>query len=364
VKVVFENSTIADAVSKAARVAPTKGSAYDKAAGILMTLDEDNKRVEIRSTNLLISYLELVNALEVEGTGSWRFPTLIINGILGKLPIGSGKEVTLFDSQGAVKLQSNRTAATIRTGSEWAGYYPTWEPFDPEMLDVVEDLGARIKQVEWAAGGDPPMAGIHLNGEMIVATDRYRIATVPCPAEPIYKPITVPAGIFDPIMKSMRDVAVGIEENQFLLMPEPMTQIRANIYADKYPAVERAFLRDHPHSVSFKKEELIAMVDRAMVFAGNDRVPLLTMFLGKEEIAVMMTDQEQGLLGDIVDVPGQCYHSRVKILFTPHNLTDALEAAPSEQVEMHYETDKHKSVRIDGGSGYEAWVMPRRAGEA
>jgi len=363
VKVVFENATIADVIGSAARVAPTKGSAYDKAAGILMTLDEENKRVEVRSTNLLISYLTLVDAVSVEGSGSWRFPTKIIHGLLSRLPIGSGKEVTLFDEKGVVKVKSGRTSASIRTGPEWVDYYPNWEPFDPEMLDTVEDLGPRIKQVEWAAGGDPPMAGIHLNGELIVATDRYRIATVPCVAEPIYKPITVPSGIFDPVIKSMRDVAVGIEEGQFLLMPDGVTQIRANIYADAYPPVERAFLRDHTQSVSFKKTDLIEMVDRAMVFAGNDRVPLLTMYLGKEEIAVMMTDQEQGLLGDIIDVPGQATHSRVKVLFTPQNLTDAIEAAPSESVEMFYEPGKHKSIRIDGGSGYEAWVMPRRAGD-
>jgi hypothetical protein len=58
VKAIFENATIADSIAKASRVAPTKGEAFDKASGILMTLDPEEKTVTLRSTNLMVFYLE------------------------------------------------------------------------------------------------------------------------------------------------------------------------------------------------------------------------------------------------------------------------------------------------------------------
>lgn len=361
-KVVFENATIADSISKAARVAPTKGSAFDKAAGILMTLDPAAGTVSLRATDLEIFYMEIVDAVEVEGEGCWRFPSQIISGVLSKLPIGSGRQVTLEEIEsGTVSIKSGRTSAKLRTTD--SSYFPNWEPFDPDELQVVSDLGTRIQQVEWAAlsGGDPPMCGIHLDGKNVIATDRVRMAIAPCEAGPIYKPITIPTGILNPVMRSMRDVAIGIGEGQLHLMPDKSTQIRTVIFDMPYPPVERAMRRDEPTSVKFKKNLLLEMIDRTMVFGANDRSPLLTMFVGSGEIAVMMSDQEQGLLGDVIDVPGYADHKRMKILFTPKNLTDAINASPSDQVEMFYDPEKPSSViRIDGGSGYESWVMPRR----
>jgi DNA polymerase III sliding clamp (beta) subunit (PCNA family) len=361
-KVTFENATIADSIQKASRVAPTKGSAFDKAAGILMTLDSDANTVSIRATDLDIFYLEVVDAVEVEGNGTWRFPSQIISGILSKLPIGSGKQVSLEEiDYGTVSLKSGRTTAKLRTMD--ASYFPTWEPFDPDSLETVSDLGARIQQVEWAAlsGGDPPLSGIHLNGEFVVATDRIRMALAPCEASPIYKPITIPSGILSPVMRTMRDVAIGLGEGHFNLMPDASTQIKTVIFDVPYPPIERAIKRGEPSMIKFRKNLLLEMIDRAMVFGGADRSPMLTMYIGSGELAVMMSDQEQGLLGDIIDVPGYADHKRVKILFTPKNLTDAINAAPSEQIELHYNPEVSKAVvRIDGGSGYEAWVMPRR----
>lgn len=361
-KVVFENATIADAIGKAARVAPTKGSAFDKAAGIMMVLDDEEKTVTIKATNLDIFYLEVVDTIELEGSGSWRFPASIIAGIMSKLPIGTGKNVSLeLKPNGDIALKSGRTSAVLRTIE--AAYYPEWEPFDPNDLEMVPDLGSRIKQVEWAAlaGGEPPLSGIHLDGEKIVASDRVRMAVVPCEATPIYKPITVPAGILRPVLTGMRDVAVGINEGQFLLMPDHSTQIRTVIFDNDYPRIDRALKRNQPNTVKFKKNELLEIIDRAMVFGARDRAPKLTVFIGSGEIAVMMSDADQGLLGDVIDVPGYADHKRVKILFTPKNLTDAINAAPSDQIALCYDAELNTAVvRIDGGSGYEAWVMPRK----
>lgn len=362
-RAVFENATIADSVNKASRVAPTKGEAFDKASGILITLNPDDNTVTLQTTNLRVFYLEVVDAIEVDEAAVWRLNAQMLSQVLSKLPIGTGKNVTLSQVDNEVHVKSGRTSARFRLMD--ASYYPQWFPFDPDKLEMVPDLGARIKQVEWAAMDDAELdiAGIHLDGKRAVATDRYRMAVVPCKAEPIYRPITIPAGILNPILSNLRDVAVGIDEGMFLLMPDVSTQIRTRIYDKEYPNVVRAMEeRTWPTHLTVKKSSLLEIMDRAMVFAQRDRSPKMTFIVGKSEVAVMCSDADLGLLGDAIELDaGQASHPRYRIVFTPRNLQQAIEAAPSEVIDIHYDPDNPNfPFKIDGGSGYTALVMPRR----
>ncbi len=360
-KVTFENATIADSVGKAARVAPSRGEAFDKANGIVMSLDPDESTVTLRATNLNIFYLEVVDAVEVSGDKEWRFNAAILSSVLSKLPIGTGKTVTFEQKDGVVNMKSGRTTAKFRIQD--TAYYPEWGAFDPDKLDMVPDFGARLKQVEWAALEDDEVvySGIHLNGTSAMATDRVRMAVVPCEAEPIYKPITIPAGILKPVIGNLRDVAIGIDEGMFLLMPDTATQIKTRIYDKDYPNVTKILeIKEWPEKVEVRKAALLEIIDRAAVFAQSDRAPKLEFIIGKEEIAVMCSDVDMGLLGDVVEVDGQATHARHRIMFTPKNLTDALNAAPSEKVDLYYNLDEIKMpIKIDGGSGFIALVMPR-----
>lgn len=361
-KVTFENATIADSIKKAARVAPTRGEAFDKANGLLMSLDSEEKTITLRTTDLDLHYLEVVDAVDVEGDGDWRFNALILSEVVSKLPIGSGKNCTFEQKGGEVHMRSGRTIAKFRVMD--STYYPKWEPFDPEQLEIVPDLGARIKQVEWAAMEDHETvyAGIHLDGEYVMATDRIRMAFAPCEAEPIYKPVTIPAGILKPVIANLRDVAIGIADGEFLLMPDVSTQIKTRIYDREYPPIKRlADSKVFPNKVTLRKASLLEIIDRAAVFSRRDRAPRLEMIIGKEELAVSCSDADLGLLGDVLEIDGQADHRRHKIYFTPKNLTDALNAAPSEEIDFYYDTTATKPapVKIDGGSGYIALVQSR-----
>lgn len=361
--VTFENATIRDVIGKASRVAPTRGSAFDKASGIVMEVDIENNEIVVRATNIEIFYMEIADSIEMSGTSaSWRIPSGIIDGICSKLPISSGKTVTFDDEAGhSLKITSGRMRANIRIMD--TDYYPRWEAFDPSELETVSEFGARIQMVQWAAlkNGEPPMTGVHLDGEFAIATDRHKIAMVPCKATPLYKPVTVPAGIFTPLMKSLGDVRLGIQDNMLLIQPDDSVQIKAVIFGNAYPNIPSVLKRNETGSVTFKKALLLEIIDRAMVMAARDRLPLLKMFVGQEEIAVMMTDKEIGLLGDVIEVPGHAMHDRMTICFTPDNLTGAINNAPSDEITMYYHLgEPNKPVRIDGGSGYESLIMPRK----
>jgi DNA polymerase III sliding clamp (beta) subunit (PCNA family) len=365
VKATFENATIADAVTKAARVAPTRGEAFDKASGILLELDEEEQTVTLRSTNLSLYYLQVVDAVEVIGSDLWRLNAQILAGVMSKLPIGSGKHVTFEQKDNELHMKSGSTKAKFRMID--TQYFPYWDAYDPDKLEMVPDLGERIKQVEWAASEDHELsfAGIHLDGTHIITTDRIRLARVPCEAEPIYKPVTIPAGILKPLLTGLRDVAVGIDEGMFLMMPDVSTQLKTNIYDRDYPPGIKAVFDKYSwqRSVKVQKSELLEVIDRASVFATRDRSPKLDLIIGKSQIAVMCSDVDMGLLGDVVEVAG-ADHPRHKMVFTPRNITDALNAAPSSEVELWYSPDEPKfPIKIDGGSGYMAVVMARTQAE-
>jgi DNA polymerase III sliding clamp (beta) subunit (PCNA family) len=146
-------------------------------------------------------------------------------------------------------------------------------------------------------------------------------------------------------------------------MPDPSTQIKTVIYGREYPTqrIMGVFDKTWPDMFKVRKAALLEIMDRAAVFVQKERVPQMSVIIGKGELGVMCTDQEVGLLGDAISLDGQAAHARSTMIFTPKNLQQALTAAPSEEVEFWYDKEEPGfPAKINGGSGYEAVVMPRR----
>lgn len=368
-RVVFETATIADAVKAAERVAPSKGKAFDKAAGIVMEVDPPNGSVVIKSTNTDIYHMAWIDVVEMEGEPvTWRLPSMVFARHMISLPIGSGKQVTFYNVDRQVRVEQDRTKARFNTMDP--EHYPNWSAFDPDGLAVVPNFGGRIAQVEWAADKSlPPLCGIHLDGELAISTDKFRLACVPLEIPGVgSEGVTVPAGILGGILKQTGDVHVGVDGRQLLIMPDEHTQIRAVIYGEEYLNARRIIEknRDYPDIVKLKKQTFLDVIGRTMNFVGTERFPTLRIFIGNEEIACMMQEREQGMIGDVLEVPGQCVHDKVELRVGPKNITDALNNAPNDEVEMYYDSTKPgRMLYFDGGTGYECWVMPRReTGEA
>lgn len=367
-KVVFETATFADAIKKASRVSPSKGQAFDKAAGIVIDVDpSSDDPITIRATNLQIFSTEWVDCVEAEGEpATWRVPSQLFTQVVSSLPIGSERTVTLEEKTNGritiLHLSSGKTKARFNLMS--VEYYPYWNVFDPDEMYPANDLGGRVAQVEWAAaqGVEPPLCGISLDGEKVIATDRYRLAMSDLKIPDLKEPIVVPAGMLGTILKQTGEVSIGVEDGQLLIMPDEHTQIRAVVFDTQYPQVDRIARRDYPNILRVRKAAILEIMQRASNFAGSDRFPTLRVFFGKGEIAVMMDNNEVGLLGDVVDVPGYADHDRVEIKFTPKNIMDAITNSPNDEVEIGYDTSNAaRIVYVNGGSGYECWVMPRRA---
>lgn len=371
-KVVFETATIADSLRKAERVAPSKGQAFDKAAGIVLEIHPGTDYpVIIRATNLDVYYMEWVDCISAEGpTTVWRVPSKLVAGAVGSLPIGTGKTVTFeekIESNGVAKhlaITSGRTKAKLNLIDP--EYYPVWEPFDPDLLTQVPDLGGKIGLVEWATAKNDFsfFSGVHLDGDQIVATDKHTLARVSLKMGLLDRPVTIPAGVLTTVLKQTGDVGVATSEHQLYIMPDEHTQLRTVIFAGDYPKTTKITRTEWPDTITLRKSELLEIINRAVLF-NMSRIPKIRLFIGKEEIAVMMQDADIGMLGDVIEVPGQALHARGELKFNPNNLKKALESAPNEEVTLGYDFEKLGvgAVYVNGGSGYEVWVMPLRDGE-
>jgi DNA polymerase III sliding clamp (beta) subunit (PCNA family) len=365
--VAFEPATLADVIKKASKVAPTKaGSAFDKAAGIIMDVypDQDVK-VVVRATNEEIFYSEAVTALDAEGpTTRWRMSSMLLAHVTAALPTSANKVVRFTQIGSAVEVTCNRMKAKLPLIDPQ--YYPTWDTFDTDGLTQVADLGSKLSRVEWASSGDnqPPMCGIYLDGETATCTDRYRIARVPCEIDLPY-PVIVPPGISN-VIRQMGDVQIGVEGTNLLLAPDEYTQIRTVIFDAAFPPVDNIFNANlpasYPQKVEIHKERLIAYINNALPFAGAERNPLVKTIWGKGEVAVFLDGGEMAkdaLFGDVIEVPGQIDHKRTTIIFSPKNLIPAISNSPSAKITIHYTDDgAYRPILIDGGNGYEAVVVP------
>lgn len=367
-RLVFETAALADAIKKAEKIAPsTAGQAFDKAAGILMEVNPGTPApVIIRATNLDLYSMEWLDVIESEGAPvRWRMPSRLLSQVVSSLPIGSGRNVTMEDQTNGRQVQVHITSGTTKARFNLmdADYYPSWPAFDPDKLTPVADLGGRMAQVEWAtAKTEPPICGVNFDGEYVQATDKYRLVRAPLQIAGMSDPVTIPAKILAPLLKQTGEIMIAFSGEQLYLMPDEHSQYRAVIYGQPFPNLSRPMSRVLPNSFKVKKTQILEILQRASSFADSNRDPVLRCFIGKQEFAVMMENEETGLLGDRINLAGQVDHPRVEVKFTPKNIIEPITQAPSDEIEFYYNAEDGVSpIKIDGGSGFEAWTMPRRS---
>lgn len=363
-RVSFEAATIGDALKRAARVAPAKvGTAFDKAAGIVLDIAPGTDApCVVRATDTEVFYLEVLETISAEGDKCrWRLPSQLMASVIGSIPPTSGRTVTFsWEGSGPVRITSSRMKVELNLMLN--PFYPEWDAVDATQLVNAPNFGGAITRVEWAASkeGPAPLNGILIDGSYIVATDRYRIARVECPIPLPGPPLIIPAWSIGHLLKSMGDVLIGMAGNLFIVMPDDFTQFQVVTMGDKFSPVEKLYALPYEESVHVGKDELLRQINNALSFAGSNRDPMVTLWFGREELAIHLHNQDIGMFGDVIPVAGQATHERVKIHFTPKMLVDALTNAPNNTVEIKYKPELPRSpICITGDSGYTVWCVPR-----
>lgn len=365
--VTFELATILDAIKKAAIVAPARaGTAFDKAAGVMLDLfPSDEVKVVIRATNLDSFYTEVIECVTISGDATqWRVPANLVAEVLGNITQSPGKTVKFTRSSatgGRVWIQCGRMKATI--GLIDPHLYPEFPRYEGEY-STAGSIGGSIELVSWAAGkaGTEPLSGVHFTGKHLLATDRYRVARVPLEM-PISNPVTLPASMLGSLLKRGGDLHIGATDHQVFFRIDDYTLVACAIFPMAYPEINKR-LNGMQYDGTFvvRKSSFIRLVNQVIVAAQGNRSPIMQMIIGKSELAAFLKGQEAGI-GDVEDLPGQVDHPRVSHYYEPTYLVDAANRAPGDLLTFSYkrENEPKTPIKVEDGTGYEAWVMPRKS---
>ena len=368
-KLTFETATLADVLKRACAVAPTRGDAFDKAAGVVFRIRDGS--ITVLATDTLVFYTEAVNCIfSATGTDEtiWRIPSIILGSIVSKLPMGSGSTVELEDESERPKivLRCGKTVAKFNLLDE--KYYPLWSPTDPGELTTVSGFGAAVKQVLWAtSNAEPTLSGVALFPDSVCATDRIRMARVEL-ATGLDDVCVIPGKVISRVVPDQGEVRIGMVGGNFMLCPNEYTQIRTVVLAEAYPDIRRVLDRDFEATSHFSQSQFAPMLTRALDFTQGDRQAKVTVFLGKGEVALYLDNKQVGLFGDIIDATGDAEdHNRLKINFLPDNLRDAIATFPGEVITIKYNLDRKTAAKaaisFTNEANYISLVQPLRESE-
>lgn len=357
-KAVASTATLADAVARAARVAPSKGAGFDKACGVLIEGWPFSGKLVIRSTDLSSTYRQEV-AADVDGEATWRLPSALLAGILTGLPMSPGGQVTLTDEglTAEVKIQAGTAKSRLRL---IMGDFPAWDAFDAEPLVHVSDFGQRVEQVAWAT--DPKgtvLSGVHINGEKLIACDMYKVCVVPL-VVPVETPITAPLLTLAALLKNAGDVSLQATEKKLRLLLDPETQATTELILAEYPNVERVMRDTFSGQVTVSREDLQSAIDRMLVLVAGDRYPRLRVGFGDGVVMLKMEDEQAGVMQNEVDCKGGQADTFI-IELTPRSFIGALAHANHPEVTVKYGPKDDQTISVQAPD-YRCDLMPRMKG--
>lgn len=367
-KVVFDSATLSDAIQKAARIAPHKGAAYDKASGIFLEVKPEQNVVVVSSTDLDVSYRQTLVPTQITGERTdWRIPSVLLAGLMTNLPLGSGTSCTFIDTgtDSFIRIKSGSVAVKLHMIE---GTFPTIHEFDDSGMVGGNDFARKVSQVAWACAkqGDGLLSGVHVNGTHLIGCDRQSAALVPCVTE-LDSPVTVPLWILAPILRNATDVRVGSDGTHLNIQLDSETQARTTLLVGDYPNVLSLRRSDYTGNVLFDREAFNESVQRMLVIGRSDRMPRMKLSFNSGLVKSCTLDLEvegAGRIQDTIDVTGS-YSDPFEILFTPKSLVDAMASSSKEKVTMEFgHPDPARGplmpVRLSDETGYEVLLTPRR----
>jgi DNA polymerase III sliding clamp (beta) subunit (PCNA family) len=358
---------LADAVAKAARIAPTKGAAFDKAAGIMFEVYPDH--AVVMATNLDTTYRQEVaamNAVDIDAAepARWRMSSILLPNLLAALPMGEGSTVRFVDQYDkSIRIMSGATIAKLAL---LVTDFPTIRKFDTAGMASANDLAARLASVSWAVDkkSDTCKGGIHVDGERLVATDGYKLAMIPCEA-PVEAPVTVAAASLAHLLKSATDVRIRAEGTTLCMSLDGETQATTRIYGDAYPKYSVLFRDSFSGSVSVHRQTWIDVIQRMLTVIGNDKFPhlSLTMDGSMKKMILDIVAPTGDRIRDAVPFSGE-FSGNVVLGCGPGMLLQGLQASNSESVTFDFghedpERVNKVTLNLSDPSGYQAFISAK-----
>ena len=353
-EITLPTQNLLDAVTKATKIAPTKGHAFDKASGILLEIKPgDTYPLRVHATDLEVSfYQRMETTLVGDEEALWRMNAPVFTGWLANV---TGESVTLTEADnGIVKVQAGKSRTQLRTYDPES--FPKIKLFSPVGMEVVPGFARQVERVAWAAHTDrDPITGVHIDGSHLRATDGIRFASVPCPV-PVAEPITSPLRALTALLRDYTDVNLRATEDRLEIMPDAATQLTALVFQQPYPnlsAAMESISEKIDATVSIDREQLLKTIDRMMVLVKGERYPELYLAFENDHIDMHMDVEQIGDVDEVLAITGDQV-SR-KVVVNPQNLR-AVASYGGDTLQVGLTDDAKKPMHFTDDAGFDGWL--------
>lgn len=348
--VTFENAILQDAVNKAARLAPGKGAAFDKAAGIVFIVDPSLRTCTVRVTDLEVAYEQNIALSDGKGSPAvWRIPSNVLAGIITTLPVGEGATTDFIDrdGDGAIRLKSGRMISKLNIYPNTVDYPDQIFKFTTADLIPAQDLAYRVDQVSWAVDQKSAvLSGVHIDGEYLYGCNQKVLAVAPANIN-VDKPITVPLSSLSVLVKQASDCRVAAADERFFAQLDPESRASSTLIKGQYPNVRGLIRDDYAGRLSVNRQQFLDTLARIMVLTKTDKVPQMRVEINTQNLVPTMTfDMEipdVGRMMDSIDVSvdpskeGETpFDGLWEAWFAPNLIKDAVDHAKGDSFQFFF----------------------------
>lgn len=387
--VTFDAAHLADAVGKAARVAPTRGAGGDKSAGIVFKVTEGQLAwgqdfAQVRATDLEVHYWQNLPVVETKGFDpgevmEWRLPSTTISKLAASLTLDASLQVKFIDvHDGWLRIKAGRM--NVKLPMIPMDTYPLIKLVDPTGMVEANDFATKVGAVSWATGKNGVLSGIHVTGTELVGCDGYTLASIPC-AVAIAQPITVPLGTLVGLLKDATDVRLAAMPDRLEMALDKETEAACTIFGDPYPAVGAIMGRPDMSvaSIMFSKSTFVETADRMLTVVPSEKSPRLECTIEEGALVLDVDEPELGRIREVIDAnvllgEGMSFADmpmeQRQFAASPTYLKQAVNACRSGRVNIRFghrtDPDAHWKwplVVSDDETGYKAWVQTLRPKE-
>jgi DNA polymerase III sliding clamp (beta) subunit (PCNA family) len=360
----IQAATLHDALSKASKIAPTKGSAFDRAAGFHLTFTDSG--IEIRATDEEMTYWQFIEADTINETGIrtvYRLPSVMLAAFVASLPMNSDQHLVRFLHDPAkpreIHIKFGKTKLGLKMNLITGGSYPEWQPIDFVGMTEAQELASRIESVVWACDESGHFAGSHIDGKFLTSINGRSMAAMTVCEIDVDAPVTALLKPLVPLLKLGTEIRIKVVESRIYVALDDKTQITSTVINKPWPnMVDALQKRPLPNSFSVKRQRVIDAINRLMIVA--DRTPVCHITVKDGQLDFLLKS-DSGEMSDAC-VTNDSEHTEDHLYkYNPAWVIKIFESFSCAMVKVRYNPEtptKHPFHLSDPASGYEAWLMP------
>jgi DNA polymerase III sliding clamp (beta) subunit (PCNA family) len=350
-----------EALMRANKVAPTKGAAHDRAAGIQIEFRVDEAHV--RATDLDVTFYQKIPVEQVSEECTLRLSG-VVPPFVASLSMDKNQVIRFFrDDRKKIIIQymKTRTKATI---PQIEGEYPEVPWYDYEEMSDAAELGAKVSAVSWATEGDAQgvLSAIKIDGGWLEALSSRNAARIKCDIEAEATVYAVLKTLVPLIKSGSRLRMATTKEGRVIVALDETCQVTSTTVLGQWPnLVERLEKFEFPNTVTIRKMRLAEALGRVLSFVRNDRLPKVMVTLTKDSIDVVLRGTMNGDVQDSCAIANRTGSTEdVVFFFNPTWLLEAIETFPGASVLVEFNGPLQPIRLSEPSTSYEAYVMPMR----